>query len=195
MPVRIGCVVEGHGEVDAVPALIRRIANQREVPPALVIPRPVRVTRSRLLRDGELEKAVSLAALHAGTGGGILILIDADDDCPAELGPRLLQRARAARSDMPTSVVLAKTEFESWFLASAASMCAAGRLPPNIDPPSEPEAIRGAKEWLVRVRGSYRSGVDQATLVHHIDLEQARRAPSFDKLFREVSRLLDILAV
>lgn len=30
-----------------------------------------------------------LAAAKAGANGAVLVLLDADDDCPAELGPQL----------------------------------------------------------------------------------------------------------
>src|SRR5439155_15126670 len=108
------------------------------------VPRPFRVPKDRLLRDGELERAVSQAAEDAGPDGRILILIDADDDCPATLGPRLLLRARNARPDRPTCVVLAKFEFESWFLASADSLRGIRSLRGDLDAPSDPESIRGA---------------------------------------------------
>src|SRR5271169_5483405 len=108
MPVRIGCVVEGHGEVESVPALIRRIAGQLDPALAVEIPHPVRVTKSKLLKPRELERAVELAALNAGQDGGVLILLDSDEDCPARLGPLLLGRVRAARADLNSSIVLAK---------------------------------------------------------------------------------------
>ena len=69
-----------------------------------------------------MERAVAFAAGRAGSHGGILVLLDADDDCPAELASRLLRRARQSRPDRPIRVVLAKAEYESWFLAAAASL-------------------------------------------------------------------------
>ena len=124
---RIVTVVEGHGEVEAVPILIRRIAEI--VAPGIVIdlPRPIRVKRQRLLKAGELERAIELAARQAGADGGILILLDADRDCPAELGPIILTRATAARGDRAIRVVLAKVEYEAWFLAAAGSDCRTSR--------------------------------------------------------------------
>src|SRR5580658_1637047 len=106
MKVQIGCVVEGHGELQSVPVLIRRIAQQMDPGLAVSVPHPIRVTKSRLLKPAELERAVELAALRAGVDGGILVLLDSDDDCPAELGPKLLARVRSARGNMPSAVVL-----------------------------------------------------------------------------------------
>jgi hypothetical protein len=93
---RIVCIVEGHGEVSAVPVLVRRIAER--VAPDVVpdVPRPIRVARHKLLRERELERTIELAARQCGPDDTILVLFDADDDCPRELAPRVL--ARAARS-------------------------------------------------------------------------------------------------
>jgi len=113
MPVRIACVVEGHGEMESVPILIRRIAATLDVALTVQIPHPVRITKSELLKPGELERAVQFAALRAGAGGGILVILDGDDDCPAQLGPALLARTRAARRDLASAVVIANREFES----------------------------------------------------------------------------------
>src|ERR1035438_1367136 len=83
MAVRIGCVVEGHGECESVPILVRRIAGQFDPGLAVQIPHPVRVTKSKLLKAGELERAVELAAITVGGNGAILVILDSDDDCPA----------------------------------------------------------------------------------------------------------------
>ena len=121
--------------------------------------------------------------------------MDSDDDCPALLGPDLLSKASAARSDVPAAVVLPNREFESWFLAAAESLRGLRGLAADLESPTQPEAVRGAKEWLnQRVSsGSYSSSVDQPSLTSAFSLEDARRAPSFDKCYREVIRLLGTL--
>lgn len=195
MPVRIGCVVEGHGEVESVPVLIRRIAQQFDPGLLVLIPHPVRVTKSRLLKPGELERAAELAVLNAGADGGVLVILDSDEDCPAQLGPELLERVRSARSDVLSAVVLARREFESWFLASAESLRGCRGLPGDLESPHQPEEIPGAKEWLSgRIQdGAYASTVDQASLTNALDFDLARRAASFDKCYREITRMLETL--
>ena len=126
---RIVSIVEGHGELDAVPILLRRIAAAALPAGAVDVRSPIRVDRRKIVKAAELERAVELAARKAGAGGRILILLDAEDDCPAELAPDLLRRARAARGDRAIRVVLAKTEYEAWFLAAADSIV-------SSDPPS-----------------------------------------------------------
>jgi hypothetical protein len=195
MPLRIGCVVEGHGEVESVPVLIRRIARQFDPGLVVEIPHPVRVTKSKLLKPGELERATGLAALHAGVGGGILVILDSDEDCPAKLGPELLDRVRSARPDVLSTVVLAKREFESWFLASAESLRGCRGLPKALTSPDRPEEISGAKEWLTShiQYGAYAPTVDQASLTSFLDFALARRAPSFEKCYRKITLMLETL--
>lgn len=101
MGTSVGCIVEGHGEVEAVPVLIRRIAAAVDPTLVLRIPHPIRIPRSRLVKPGELERAVELAARQVGARGAVLVVLDADDDCPAQRAPELLGRAVQARPDLP----------------------------------------------------------------------------------------------
>lgn len=186
-------IVEGHGEVGAVPILIRRIGAELNPPVVPNISRPVRAPRGTLLRPGELERFVMLASATVTDSGGVLVMLDADDDCPAELGPKVLQRARGATS-LPVGVVLPMREFEGWFLGSASSLAGLSGLPEDLAEPHDPEGVRDAKGWLSdRIEGStrYSPTVDQPALTAQFDLRTARdNCASFDKLWREVERLL-----
>jgi hypothetical protein len=119
------------------------------------------------------------------------VLFDAEDDCPAELGPAIV--AQVARPGVQVAVVLAKHEYEAWFLAAAESLRGRRGLRDDLEPPPDPEAVRGAKEWLRdRMEGSrtYAETLDQVALTAVMDIEGARRADSFDKCYREVAGLL-----
>lgn len=192
MMVQIGCIVEGHGEVVAVPKLIRRIAASLYPEMRIFTPNPIRVPRNKVVREGELERVVELAAQKIRGNGAIFILLDSDDDCPAHLGPELLGRALQARSDLPIAVVLAKHEFESWFIAAIDSLRGQRGLKENIQPPETPEAVSGAKGWISRhmENHSYRETLDQPKLTARFDFDQARRTDSFDKCYRDIVRLL-----
>ena len=188
--VKITAIVEGDGEVEAVPVLIRRISTEVSplAPPNVL--RPIRVRRQRILKEGELERYMSLAAARVGDGGCILILLDAEEECPAELGPTVLLRARAARPDRQIETVLAKYEYETWFVAASESIAGSG-ISHDVSPPPNPESIQGAKEWLRRTFSSYSPTADQAALTARFDMELARqRSPSFDKMWRAVAKLL-----
>lgn len=197
MPLQVACIVEGHGETDAVPILVRRIA-QIVVPSELVDVRPcLRVPRYRLVKEREVERAVELAARKTGGAGAILILVDSEDACPATLGPSLLHRARQQRGNIPMATVLAKREFESWFLAAAASLRGKRGLTEMLEPPPNPEDVRDAKGWL-RARMSpgkkYQEVLDQPALTASFDMAAARSANSFDKCYRDVARMLHELS-
>jgi hypothetical protein len=192
MQFQLACIVEGQGDLEAVPVLVRRIAHAL-APETTVQVHPFRVGRNKLLKEGELERAVELAARRAGRAGGILILFDSDDDCPAKLGPALLQRAVHARSDVPIRIVLAHREFEAWFLAGAESLSGRRGLSESLTSPENPESIRDAKQWLTaRMLGNqhYVETLDQPALAAVLDLTAARRADSFDKLWRDLTGLL-----
>ena len=196
MTVQIGCIVEGHGEVEAVPVLIRRVAEDLYPELAVIVPRPIRVSRDKILEVGELEKWIEVVSLRIGGQGAIFIILDSDDDCPARLGPVLLHRASQIHSDLPIAVVLATCEFEAWFLAAAESIRGRRGLRNDIDSPEEPETIRDAKGWLsnrMENGRNYHEKRDQPALADSFDLEQARRADSFDKCYRDIVRLLDEL--
>lgn len=195
MTVQISCIVEGYGEVEAVPILIRRIAETSYPELEIRTPRPIRVSRDKVVKEGELERRVEFAARKISGQGAIFILLDSDDDCPAHLGPALLGRVLQTRSDLPIAVVLAKHEFESWFIAATNSLRGQRGLKENIQPPEKPEAVRGAKGWISRQmeNHSYRETLDQPKLTARFDFDQARRTDSFDKCYRDIVRLLDEL--
>ncbi len=182
----IAVIVEGKGEVQAVPILLRRIV--REIAPdiAVRIGRPIRVPRDRIVQEAVLERYLNIAVRQDGPDAGILVLLDANGDCPAELATKLVERARRARPDKRIQLVLAKCEYEAWFLAAAESVVAG-----TPEAPADPEAIRGAKEWI-RKHQPYRPTVDQAPMTAKFDMAQARRnAPSFGKMWRAVQALLE----
>lgn len=194
-PPTIASVVEGEGELDALPVVLRRLAYAAEIWDVNVRP-PHLVDRGRLTKPGGIESAVESVArrIPNGAPGGILVLIDADDDCPASLGPSLLARAAKARSDRLLSVVLANREFEAWFIAAAPSLGGYAGLPDGLEIPQDCEKPRDCKGWLSKHRtdgGKYSPRVDQAALAHTFDLDLAREnSDSFGKFCRDVTYLL-----
>ncbi len=193
MILNLGCIVEGHAEVAAVPELVRRFQQTLDPGIGLEIRPPTRIGKGKLLTDGEIEHQVERLVRQLTPPRAILILIDADKDCPAELGPKLLARAKGARPDVSISVVLAKCEYEAWFLAAIESLRGKRGLAEDLASVEDPEAIRGAKEFLKKHMGgsrTYAETMDQPALTALFDMELARRySPSFDKCWREIERL------
>jgi hypothetical protein len=193
--LHFGFVIEGQGEVAAFPLLIRRICNELLGFYALQTTRPVKVTKSRLLRDGELERAVQLATLQNDGRGPILVLLDADEDCPAQLGPSLKSRVFRLAEHHGVAIVIPKYEFETWFLTAAESLGGKRGLREGLAPPPHPETIRGAKEWLSRNMApgqTYSPSIDQAPLVALMDLNVANSCKSFARLCRVLAHLVGL---
>jgi hypothetical protein len=194
----IACVVEGEGDQAALPKVLYAIAREFSLSAAdLYVPKPLKQPRGSLVMAGGIEGAVKAMAQRVSSSvGGVLVLLDADDDCPAQFGPALLGRAQGARPDKRVSVVLAKVEFEAWFLAAASSLAGHHGFPGNLAPPGEPESIRDAKGWLTRHRTDgppYSPTADQAAFASSIDIKVARGgSSSFDKFYREVATLLGV---
>ena len=194
----IACIVEGEGDEKAVPILIRRVGERLDPPMYPHVSVVLRWPRSSLVKTGVLEAAVETAVRRSGGPCAVLVLIDADDDCPATLGPQLLARAQQTRRDLPVGVVLAKYEYEAWLLAAAASLAGHRQLSADLQSPPNPEAIRGAKGWLearMPQDRRYSETADQPALTARFDMDLARaNADSFDKCYREIARLLTDLA-
>jgi hypothetical protein len=186
----LATIVEGHSEVESVPILIRRALDWIGGA-SIGIARPFRVHRYQVVREGELEKAVRHVIATRRGATGLLILLDADDDCPARLGPELTDRCRRVTA-LPVAVVLAQTEFEAWLLGGKESLRGVRGIREDALAPERPERIREAKERLSRnMRGrGYVSVDDQPALVEKLNLDLARRrCDSFDKFCRELARI------
>lgn len=168
-------IVEGDGEVRAIPILLRRLAERQGVYD-LHAPIPIRVYRDRFLNlEEEFRRKLLLAGAKAGAEGLVLVLLDADDDCPVTLAANIAARAAAVLPHRRVAVVIANREYEAWLLAGAASLAGKRGLPADLAPPDAPDAIRDAKGWLsARVSGGrYHEVSDQAALTAMLDIATA----------------------
>jgi hypothetical protein len=177
-------IVEGQGDVDAVPLLLRRLRDEAKAW-GLEVARPHRRPRTQLVKKDSLQRAVAFAALRHDCSA-ILVLFDADDDCPKALAPTLEDWAREAAGGKPCAVVMANREYEAWLLASIDSLRGKASILPHATSHPDPELPRDAKGELERWMpggASYSASVDQAALTPHLNLESAyRHCRSFRKL-------------
>lgn len=187
--IRIASIVEGDGEVQALPVLLRRLNQEAPGPSYADVLPPIRVKRNRFLNnDDEFRKQLMLAAIKCADNGWILILLDADDDCPAMLSQHILARAALHVPHRRISVVLANREYEAWFIASAPSLDGQRGFRYEANEPREPEKPRDAKQWVENhLQGSkYREVLDQPAFTATMDLQQAvENSRSFQKLYKE----------
>lgn len=184
-------IVEGDGEVAAVPLLLRRLGEWLTPEEYISISYPIRVRRDRFLNnDQEFSRILQLAANKCGCDGWILILLDADDDCPKILGQTVKARAAKIVPHVRLSVVFANREYEAWFLAAAESIARIKGVELYGIPIPEAELPRNAKGWVKQylMKGLYGETTDQPKLTMAMDLEQAHSGSrSFRKLCGDFS--------
>lgn len=182
-------IVEGDGEVVALPLLLRRINQWCSPQQQTNVLRPIRVRRDQFLhKDDEFRRILVMASSKCADSGWILILLDADDDCPAELGATTLERAREVVSHRNVSVVFANREFEAWFLAAGRSIHGLRGFSFAENPGFDPEKPRDAKGWMRRhmTSGHYSEITDQPAFANRMALDQAfEHSRSFRKLCNE----------
>lgn len=186
----VASIVEGDGEVAALPVLVRRLSEWRPARHGYVNPlAPIRVHKDRFLnREDEFRKQLLLAAAKCGDQGWILVILDADDDCPATLAAEISRRARQYVSHRRLSVVIANREYEAWFIAASQSLDGSRGFRYPAAGAVDAETPRDAKGWIRRNMegGSYREVLDQPAFTARLDLQQAfDNSRSFRKLCTE----------
>lgn len=189
MMTTVAPIVEGHGEVEALPLLLRRLAEwQTPNLYASILP-PIRVRKDRFLNnEREFQRHLVLAADKCGEQGWILLLLDADDDCPATRGAEVLQRAQSYIPYRRISVVFANREYEAWFVAAAQSLHGYRGFSLSPGYTVDAETIRNAKGWVERQMGgvSYSEVLHQPGFSQRFDMQQAfDGSRSFRKLCSE----------
>jgi hypothetical protein len=144
--MNIQAIVEGHGEVNAVPELLRRLRNEAHAYQLDVNP-PIRKKRSELVDEAQFRRALLLARKQEDCAA-ILILFDSDDDYPKTLAPTIQAWAQSAAGQVPCAVVMAHREYEAWFLTSIESLRGVRGIRPDAVSHDDPEGPRGAKSHL-----------------------------------------------
>ena len=166
-------VVEGDGEVAAVPVLLRRLMaalGVYDVP----VSRCIRKTRQQLPREADFRTTIQLATAKSGVRA-VLVLADLDEDCARDLVPNLARWA-SEETALPCAVVMARREYEAWFLAGLESLRGERGVRENAAYAAEPEAKRDAKGALCRFMprsAPYRPTTHQAAFSARFDLAQA----------------------
>ena len=175
-------IVEGHGEVDALPILIHKILAERLNRYDLQIARPINAKGKDTLIS-RLEGFVSLTL----NDDAALILFDADEDCALELARYICASCNGMNTRIPIAVVCAVREYESWFLASLESVVA------GADGfAGDPDAVPNPKARIRQAMpdGRYRETAHQAGLTARIDLHAAfANSRSFRRLCHAVEEL------
>jgi hypothetical protein len=219
---RLVLLGEGHGEVSALPVLVRRLLKEKDPGNLLFVDSDViRTPPSHLVKwnkaaqqpdYSEWIKRLSLAA-RRGNVGGVLAVFDGDlphfpagsaaSFCAATAAKSMAAAAvsSGAGKVLSLSVVFACSEYETWLVAGAESLAgrklADGRLalPPNVQfPVGDPESH--GKGWLEQNCPSYRPTRDQMALTELLDFQVVRASHlrSFQRLEHAIEQLLEAVA-
>ena len=183
-------IVEGDGEVEAVPALLSKLLAEMQRFDIYVGDIANAHGCGNLTRPGGVERFVGNACTKRDCGA-VLILVDADKQCPVGLARSLSERVRTIGVQIPITTVIAKCEYEAWFLASLETIAGqefGGRpgLPAGLTYSGEAENIVGVESWITQnlPQGRiYKETLDQLAMTRLIDTEKARQqSRSFRRL-------------
>jgi hypothetical protein len=177
-------IVEGDGEVEAVPVLLRRLVAAANAYPLGVNP-PIRRPRTDFDREDSVRKWVRVARKRLDCAA-ILIMFDSDDDCPKDKAPQIQAWGHAEANPIPCYVVMPTREYESWFLATVESLRGVRGILASATSHPNPESRRGASQELEsrmpRNRG-YSKRTDQPAFTAQFDMATAyRRCRSFRRM-------------
>ena len=178
-------MVEGDGDVLAVPVLVRRILQAHQRFDVKVLPPhkrgelpKVKANFSRFFMAAALEKAAVLCVLDFDCAQCVDVLQDERD---------LGEQAKNIHPDIPFAACLIVKEFESLFLwDEVGTRQALPYILQDTQFPANPEDIRPAKEWLSKAQPSgmaYKPTAHQAKLAAAVNLDLlSKRSPSFRRL-------------
>lgn len=188
-------IVEGDGETTAVPVLLRKILHQAERYDIQIAHAKNANGRGNLTKEGGLERFIRYAWKERDCGA-ILVLMDADKDCPLTLARDFSGRVEAMGVLFPVMIVLTKRMYEAWFIASISSIAGHLDLPAGLQPPSDAEAVVNPKRWIEQhfpAGRAYKETQDQEAMTRLLDLSQARSTRSFRRLHHAVDQAIDAI--
>ena len=177
----VGLVVEGAGDVKALPILLRaHLQTNGEFRD--VLGKPVALHgRTKAFATNGIEGYVAAASRPGCVG--VLVVLDGEGDCVAEAGPLLRDRADKA-SGVLVRVALADRDFEDWLHASAETL--------DLGLSGYVAGQRGQHALKQALKpNSYTKPVWQPRLTSKLDLPLARsRSASLDRCLRRFDELL-----
>ncbi len=152
---KILSIVEGDGDVEALPILLRRLLFEVKERFEFHIDQPKNAHGcNNLTKFKGIERFLELCRADSSCAA-ILVLVDTDENCAKDLALDLAARARLLGLQIPIAIVCATCEYEAWFLASletTANQSIKGRdgLTKDAKYEGEVENKRGVKEWLTQ---------------------------------------------
>ncbi|MFZ4814068.1 MAG: DUF4276 family protein [Phototrophicaceae bacterium] len=187
------CLVEGAGDADAFPLLVRRILHEQFSRYELQVKAWSTNGRDNLFKD--IHRYLELLR-RAPDCAGVIIATDLEKatDCPVEIAYILSEQAKILRLPFPVAVVIVVCEYESWFLYNLSAI--AERYPSLTATTytGDPALKCNAKEWIedhLPKGTKYRETEHQVSMTAKIDLKHtAEQSRSFRRMIRAVEFLV-----
>lgn len=187
-------VVEGEGDFDAFPILLRNILYSHSLFGIQVLNPPHK--RGDLVKIKNRFNEYFQDAIKYGAA--VIWVTDFDVDgcsCVAETQSEMRSLANNIRPSWPIEFVFMVKEYETLFLADPnATRKVLGQISQSKAFPANPETVRDAKGWLINAMPqgfAYKSTVHQAKITAALNFDVLRTAsPSFAHLERAVLRLV-----
>ena len=185
-------IIEGQGEIDAVPTLLYKIWHDLQQWPWQV-GKPFRANSLGRLKKylaSLLRKASNRKDCRA-----LLILLDLDDGCAVETAKQLAEEIRKLNLAQPVAIVFAVREYEAWFLASLPTIVGHHSLPSDLIYEGDVEGKRDVKGWFAKrmlPSKRYNPTTHQKLFTSLIDVELAyEHSRSFRRLYHAIEQLLE----
>ena len=198
-------IVEGPGEVSALPILLKKILGAMNCYDIQIAPPKNANGRESLTKAGGLEKFLTYAASERDCGV-ILILLDVENGCPLDLVRDFVMRISAHYVPFPVVIVAANKMYENWILASLETV--RGRklddregLPADASLPADAEAENG-KRYIENCfplidgyrRRGYKETLDQKDMTEWIDITLAKsNSRSFRRLCHAIEEAVNLI--
>ncbi len=175
------CIVEGDGDKEAVPLLLRRLVHGKFQRYETRFEAINAKGRGNLTDEEKFARFLNLALTKRDLAA-ILVVLDAETDCPKVLAQTLANWARQRNPRVSVAIVVANRYFEAWLLAGHC-------LHTNPETVAPSDAKRKLAQKIRRA--AYRETMDQGRLTAQMTVWKAyRRCRSFRRLVHAVAQLI-----
>lgn len=185
-------IVEGDGEVMAVPVLLYKLLHAMNRYDLQVAPPKNAHGRHNLQKPNGLEKFVKHAWKERECGA-IVILLDAEEECPVDVIKDFFKRVTALGVLHPVVIVCAKRMYETWLLASSETI----GLPIESTLAKDPESVKNPKRLFNEhfpPGRIYKETEDQVAMTNKLDTALAKeRSRSFRRLCHALEQAIEAL--
>jgi len=175
----LAVLLEGDGDYDAVPLLIRKIANFKGYHDLRLGAKPIKVGDAHAIQRSEKFLRLFEYAISRSDIDCVLIAADCEDFCPVQAVQSVYSRVSSIidRFKKPVGVTFFHREYETMFLVNArhiADRCTSiNLLPEKIPSDARLLEVRNAKGLLrsITTTNTYKETRDQARLTAAMEVQ------------------------